>query len=777
MSKILRVLVVEDNPADADFIHEMLPDTGPVMFHIESVERLAEAIARLDRGNIDLVLLDLGLPDSQGLDTLHQLRQAAPGIPVIVLSGNDDQGLAVTAVHDGAQDYLVKGQISANLLARTARYAYERQKTLEALQQNMEAALRAANTLRLQGTALESAANSIVITDRDGRIEWVNPAFTIQTGYSAGEAIGKNQSQLIKSGQHDAEFYRLLWETIAAGKIWRGEIVDRRKDGSLYTAELTVTPVHGLTGELTHFIGIKQDITARKQSENALRESAEHYRLLFDENPIPMWLFDPATLSFLQVNSAAIKNYGYTRKEFLAMTVKDIRSPGEIPAMGQIIIRSISETVNASDVRHRRKDGSIIQVEVVVQPMRFADRAALLVVATDVTEKKLLEQKFLHAQRLESVGMLASGIAHDLNNILAPIMLAAPMMRNHITMEPRGTRLLAMIEASATRGAALVKQILGFVHSSSDTLHPIQVKHLARDIISVLEETLPKSIQIEYAFSSDLWPAQGNATQIHQVLMNLCVNARDAMPSGGTLKLTAANCHLDDDAAAAIAGARAGTWLRLEVSDTGTGIPPDVLKKMWTPFFTTKGPGLGTGLGLSTVRSIALGHHGFIDLRTAVGQGTTIAVYLPASVGKADQPGSAPPVVPRGQGERILVADDEPSICDTISASLAEYGYAPVSCADGMEALALFYAEPDNFSLIITDVSMPRLGGLELAKTIRQMRPHLPILAMSGQSGGTEKNIEITAIKSGSDAFMNKPFKIGELLPVVHRLLHPAGKG
>ena len=536
-------------------------------------------------------------------------------------------------------------------------------------------------------------------------------------------------------------------------------------------------PVRSPQGRIVQAVVTFADITGLKRAEDALRLSEENYRLLFKGNPLPMWVHDFKTYRFLAVNEAAVRHYGYTQEEFLAITIRQICNPED----EQELLRRLEEDRNKGEstgtARHRRKDGTTLHVETMSKRTTYEGKPARLVLVSDVTERKLIQDKFLHAQRLESVGMLAAGIAHDLNNVLAPIMLTAPMLRGHMPT-PRDTRMLDMIERSATRGAGLVKQILGFVRTATSEFQPTQVKHLARDIISVLEETLPKSIRFEHAVSSALWVVQGNATQIHQVLMNLCVNARDAMPSGGTLRFSAANCRLETAEAAIIPGARAGTWLRLEVSDTGTGISPEVLENIWTPFFTTKQAGQGTGLGLSTVRSIALGHQGFIDLHTFVGRGTTIAVYLPASTGEPDQTVSAPPAenIPCGQGQRILVADDEPSIRDAVTDRLAEHGYKPVSCVDGMEALALFYAEPNEFSLVITDVDMPRLGGLELAKTIRQLRPNLPIIAMSGLSSPASSSPDLPVIQTVVSAFMNKPFQPDELLTVAHRLLNPTGK-
>lgn len=512
------------------------------------------------------------------------------------------------------------------------------------------------------------------------------------------------------------------------------------------------------------------------ETQTELRESAERYRTLFESNPVPMWLSDPGTLRFLAVNGAAVRHYGYTHEEFLAMTIKAIHPPEDIPALLQFLENEEADATKSGESRHRRKDGTIMQVEIISTPLRFGERAVRLVLATDVTEKKLLEAKFLHAQRLESIGMLAAGIAHDLNNMLAPILFAAPLLRGSLTA-PRDRKILDTVERSAVRGAGLVKQILGFVHNAAGERRPTQVKHLARDIVSLIEETFPKSIELRYDIPTDLWPVDGNATQIHQVLLNLCVNARDAMPQGGTLRLVATNRQLDASGAAAIPEATPGAWLMLEVGDTGTGIPPDVLESIWTPFFTTKGIGKGTGLGLPTVRGIVASHHGFIDLQTEVGRGSTFRVYLPASEGEATQSGTAAPVAnSEHQGELILVVDDDAAFREIVADVLRQQGYRVVGCADGMEAMTAFNAHLGKVSLVVTDVDMPRLGGLALARALVKICPGIRLIAISGAASGSTGDADIPAIQTLAHALLLKPFKPDALLGAVQRVLNGAQK-
>ena len=755
--------------------------------------------------------------------------------------------------------------------------------------------------LRLQSSAVTAAANAIVITDRNGTIVWVNPSFTILTGYTPVEAIGKNPRDLVKSGQQEPKIYQSLWETILAGRVWHGELINRRKDGSLYFEEQTITPVCNAAAEITHFIGIKQDLTARKRAERevsnsyemlqrvinnipqhvfwkdrnlcylgantifarsgglrspaeiigksdfdlAWKRSAEAYRaddraviesgvpkLNFEEeqqrpdgslrwlrtSKLPLIGNEGEILGLLGIyeditglkagesllreqneilsnshegvmvvnlanqvslwNDAAEKILGWTRAEVMGRPPEELLGTDYISVMTALRAAVEREGFWNGELRAHTRDGRKIDIDcrtTLVRDKAGRPRARLTLFA-DITEKKLLEEKFLHAQRLESIGMLAAGIAHDLNNVLAPIVFGAPILRDSLS-SARDLKILDTLTRSAERGAALVNQILGFVRNTTSEFQSTQVKYLVHDIISLIEETFPKSIQLEHQIPSDLWPVTGNATQIHQVLLNLCVNARDAMPQGGTLRITATNLRLVAAAAGAIPGARSGAWLVLEIADTGTGIPPEVLEHIWEPFFTTKGSGKGTGLGLGTVRGIVSSHHGFIELRTKVGRGSAFRVFLPAAADESPAPTSLSPVhVPDGHGELILVVDDDVPLRDLVSDTLEKHGYRVIGCGNGVDAIALFDVRPGDIPLVITDVEMPRLGGLALARALLQRQPDIRLLAMSGLSSSEAGSSDSPEIQKLAHAFLLKPFTPEDLLAAMYRLLHPPEK-
>jgi signal transduction histidine kinase len=390
---------------------------------------------------------------------------------------------------------------------------------------------------------------------------------------------------------------------------------------------------------------------------------------------------------------------------------------------------------------------------------------------TDITDRERLHEQFLRAQRMENLGLLAAGIAHDLNNTLAPILLAAPMLREQVG-DGSGLKLVDTLERSAERGSQLVRQILSFAHGVGGEHQLVQPKHLLRDIASVIDGTFPKSIELQSHIASDLWPVKGNPTQIHQVLLNLCVNARDAMPAGGTLRLRAENVTVQGAVAATMPQACSGSFVMLQVEDTGTGIPPEILTRMWEPFFTTKEAGRGTGLGLSTVRSIVEAHRGYLDVQSRLGEGTRFRVYLPAAELTAPDRGDASlRSRPCGRGELVLVVDDEDQIRDITAEILGRHGYRVICACDGTDATAVLAQRADEIRLVISDLHMPNLDGATLARMLRRSRVEAKILMMSGMASGLGDGVEFQS-EECADGLILKPFRPDELLQAVARLLY-----
>lgn len=509
-----------------------------------------------------------------------------------------------------------------------------------------------------------------------------------------------------------------------------------------------------------------RDVSAQKQADLRLREQAA----LLDQagDAIIVTQLDGRIKYW---NSAAERLFGHARAALLGRNLAEI-----FPALTLDLLTQLeAKAPGASEWQHE-----IVLHDSAGRPLDMDLRISLatdaatrpngrILIGTDITQRKKLQEQFLRAQRLESIGMLAAGIAHDLNNILAPIGMLSGILRRKLS-DKSDERYLETLDTCTQRGTGLVRQILSFAHGITGEASVVQVKHLLRDIVQMITETFPKSIILDTHIPTDLWPIKCNPTQIHQVLLNLCVNARDAMPNGGTLTIRGENLTLDAEAAREIQGARPGNWLVLHLQDSGTGMPPEILARIWEPFFTTKGLDKGTGLGLPTVRGIIETHDGFINIETAVGSGTTFRVYLPvAEINAADDAREPSRKSGRGHGEAVLVADDEATIRDTTSALLASEGYRPFTASNGLEALKLLESRVSEFSLVITDQEMPILGGTELARTIRARFPHLKVLGISGSVGAAE--ILDANNKGLIDAFLPKPFTEHDLLATVEKLL------
>ncbi|ACB74415.1 signal transduction histidine kinase, nitrogen specific, NtrB [Opitutus terrae PB90-1] len=612
----------------------------------------------------------------------------------------------------------------------------------------------------LLGTALEGAPNGILITDLHGTIEWANPAFVRASGYAADELVGKNP-RLLKSGHHRSEFYTELWRTILAGQTWHGEVVNRRKNGELYVEDLTIIPVRNAAGAIRQFVAISQDITGRKGAERRVREQAA----LLDQASDAIVVADlNHRVSFW--NRGAERLFGTSAREMLGRTLEEAFALDR--DVGPTAFHdALAEPRDwRGELRSRNQAGRTMIIETSVTMLRddHGQPTGRLCISADVTHRKALEEQFLRVQRMENLGMLAAGISHDLNNILAPMRMVGPLLRDRLS-EPRDLRLLDTLESCAARGAGLVRQILGFAQGVAGEHRVVQVKHLLRDITDVIAASFPKSIVLEDEIPADLWPVNGNPTQIHQVVLNLCVNARDAMPEGGTLRLRGQNCLLDEETARTIEGARPGPWLVLQVEDTGTGIPADVLSRIWEPLFTTKAPDKGTGLGLSTVRGIVAQHQGLVTVKTEVNRGTTFSVYLPVEETAVTGTGTASPfAATAARGEQVLFVDDEASICELATAVLSRHGYRVLTARDGAEAIAQFAPRIADIALVITDLDMPTLDGAALCRVIHTLSPDTKILATSGF-------VQAAPPKEAFSGFLPKPFTPEKLLKIVEEAL------
>jgi len=806
--------------------------------------------------------------------------------------------------------------------------AIENARLYEATQKELRDRKRAEGQILLQATALEAAANAIVITDREGRILWINRAFELLTGFPAEEVAGKDM-RILNSDTQDEAFFTTMWETILAGRTWHGKMVNIRKDGIKYIEEQTITPVRDETGEITHFIAIKQDITDRREAEERIEQQTEDLQLLsalnerinrgdtlkdtveflshesidiFDSMGMTIYLlsedekfleaqnlslptslinrieekikfkisnhrleikpdseigtilssqnpllvndaeginkiFDefaelidlpitnlnslrekllPSILSLIKVhsiiliplisegrsigllilgrtkpftdkdqarivsvanqvtraidrkrteeamrqsesnyrnvfegvqdaifvesmegkildiNSRACEMYEWSREELLLMTIKDLvpeSHPVVLPC--EMVARGLSDqTLSTMNIR---SSGEIFPVEISVKLQKWGDQDVMLVVVRDVTEAQLAQRQALLQDRLAAVGQLAAGIAHDFNNILGTIMLYSELLLNDQSISTKGKERIDTIFNQAKRGSTLTTQVLDFSRRSIMEKHPIDLVPFFTDLEQLLSRTLPENVKIKMDFNGEPgYFINADPTRMQQVIMNLALNARDAMPKGGELSFKLDQVEVQTGQPP-YPGMQAGNWVRMHVSDTGSGIDPDVMMHIYEPFFTTKPQGKGTGLGLSQVYGIVKQHNGFIDADSTPGEGTTFMIYLPAITEHVETDDTKGEILTQtGRGETILVVEDDDATRNAICEILESQGYTIFCAEDGAVALSELEARDGGIELIISDLVMPNMGGRDLYDEVSDRYPNIKMVLITG---------------------------------------------
>ncbi|MGI2905045.1 hybrid sensor histidine kinase/response regulator [Tolypothrix sp. VBCCA 56010] len=517
------------------------------------------------------------------------------------------------------------------------------------------------------------------------------------------------------------------------------------------------------------FAYVVEDITERKQAEQQIREQAALLDISTDaivvrdlSNKILLW------------NKTAEKLYGWKAEEAMGGNINQLDNNSLLQQ--EIYQAVLSNGTWQGELQKHSKSGKQIIVESRWTLVRDEHQKAksILVVDTDITQKKQIEAQFLRAQRMESLGTLASGIAHDLNNMLSPVLMSVPLLKAKLSDE-RSHAVLSIVENNAKRGASLVKQVLSFARgiegdSPKETLRDrtvLQLKHQIWEMKQIIEQTFPKSIKVHTEIQSDLWHICADSTQIHQVLINLCVNARDAMPNGGTLNISAKNIFIDENFAKMQLDAKVGSYILLSVADTGIGISQETLERIFEPFFTTKEFGKGTGLGLSTVMGIVKGHGGFITTSSALNIGAKFQVYLPAVNTDAIRQEENQEIF-TGQKELILIVDDEASIREITTTSLEKYNYKAITASDGIEAIALYAQHKNEIKAAIIDMMMPNMDGATTINTLKKMNPLLPIIAVSGLPISEQVLLNKTYKHA---AFLPKPYTTQQLLQSLHQVL------
>ncbi len=529
------------------------------------------------------------------------------------------------------------------------------------------------------------------------------------------------------------------------------------------------------TGKVVRVRGSFQDVTELYEATAALRESEARFRELAETINEVFWITDPGKTRMLYVSPAYERIWGATCAHLYAAPLSWLEAvhPEDRDRVAAAAATKQATGEYNETYRIVRPDGGLRWVQDQAFPVRDADGRVVRIVgvAEDITEKKRIETQFLRAQRTEAVGALAGGVAHDLNNILTPVLMAAGVLKGEAA-EANNLELISMIEQSARRGADIIRQLLTFSRGVEGERIVLQPRHLIREMAAIVRETFPREIELLVDVAADLWNVEANSTQLHQVLLNLCVNARDAMPAGGRLMIEARNCQLAPEGRELVGELKPGPHVLITVADTGCGMAPEVLERIFEPFFTTKEPGKGTGLGLSTVLGIVRSHGGHVGVASEPGRGSRFKVYLPARPAGDSAAVAAAAAPASGRGELVLVVDDEGTIREMARHVLEKGGYRVLVARNGEEALSLALQHAGALRVVLTDMMMPIMDGLALTRALHSIDLGIVVIATSGMDQET-KRPDLAAL--GVYDFLPKPCAATEMLATVRRALDERG--
>jgi PAS domain S-box-containing protein len=891
-SDTMSVLLIERDNTNTSCFGDVVSASGITRLEMKRVGDLSEALRHIAVEFVDIIVLDLDIPSTEDFDALKELRRAAETMPIVVLANSEDPLTAGKALLEGAQQYLPKREINRDFIAQVLGVADYRSRL------NTVTEIAPESLLRLT-RAIEQIGDAVVVTDTAGMIEYVNPAFEEITGYTREEVVGQTP-RLLKSTAHDDQFYRDLWNTVLHGKTFRAEFVNKRKDGSVYYEEKTITPVKDSTGRITHFIATGKDITERKEAEEELRKMAGTLQAIIEASPLAILTLD-TNMTVRAWNPAAERIFGWRRIEVIGKP-NPVICDEELRDLIDKALRN--EMMGSLSVKRERKDGRLIDVTISPSPLRdtegqfcglmalieditekkqadeerarmqealrrserqlsliaanaldaifaldlsgqvtyvnpaieertgykvdevyekglcvfahpddqpklkqlwkrlveghecpdeefrivtkegktkwcsgswgplFDERAVQVGVQgymRDISEHKTLQAQFLQSQKMEAVGRLAGGVAHDFNNLLTAIIGYSQIVLSQLEeADPMHERIQEVLKAGL-RGSSLTRQLLAF--SRKQVLQPavLDLNTLLDDLNKMLRRLIGEDTELLLILEPDLGRVKADPGQIEQVIMNLAVNARDAMPQGGRLIVETKNIEINEGFVLEPVGLNAGRYVMLSVTDTGCGMDQETIEHIYEPFFTTKEMGKGTGLGLSTVYGIVIQSDGKIVVDSEEGKGTRFRIYLP----RVDDPAellnvrSSSMAGDRGN-ETILVVEDDELLRKLASDILSITGYNVLQAANAGEALLHCERFEGPIQLMITDVVMPQMSGRELSERVELIRREMKVLFMSGY---TDDAVVRHGITSAGRPFIQKPFSPADLARKVRDVL------
>ncbi|HUI69978.1 MAG TPA: response regulator, partial [Spirochaetia bacterium] len=763
----LRILYATENDNDLEAMLRYFQRFAPHL-RLDSVKKPLDVVWKMaasgteDRPPCDVLLLDGRLEGTNAIELLQALHeQGDTETPVVIVAaGQDDQEIAAQALRLGAADYVIRDESYLRRLPTVLENAYFRTQ----LSREKE---RLASSMQTMRAIIACSPIAIISIGTEGRVQSWNPAATQMFGWTQSEVLGRRVPFLPE--ENPGNFEGFLARTLVGSPLTNVEIRRARRDGTPIDVSISTAPLRDPAGKVTGAIWMVTDISGRRHDEEKIAEQA---RLL--DFALDAIIVRGTDERLLYANKAAVKLYGYSLEELRQMPTTDLVVPDDLPRFEEGRRLLVESGEWEGELRQRSKQGRIISVHSrwsLVRDSAGFPRARL-VINRDIGRQKELEKQVRRTQRMESLGTLASGIAHDLNNILSPVMMSVDMLRMRYTSSS-DQQMLQIVDTSVRRGSEIVRQMLSFARGTEGELVPLQLRHVTREIESILRESFPKNIAITTDVPKDLPLILGDATQLHQVIINLCVNSRDALPNGGNIRIIARADTLTPQMAAENPGARSGPCVLLSVEDDGTGIPLSVQEKVFEPFFTTKEKGKGTGLGLSTVHSIVRGHGGVVQFTSNEGRGTRFDIYLPAVVAEAKlEPDEAVPAIPLGSGELILVIDDDVSILQITREILESYDYKVITATSGIAAVeAAADTQESALRLILSDLDMPAMGGASVVAALREAHGKVPVIIMSGLPPASDSP-EVTRLDV--QGIIGKPFQAEELLVLIRDVLDSA---
>jgi PAS domain S-box-containing protein len=754
----LQILHLEDNDADAELVQEQLR-RGGVEAEIVRVRGEREFSEEIARGELDIILADCHCSQFNGLKALSLAREKRAEVPFVFVCKALDHHHAMESLSAGASDFVLKQHLPQ--LVPAVRRA------LDASQTRTELRIAREN-LRTQAELLDLANDSIILCDADGTIRYWNRGSERTYGWSKEEAVGQNVDTLLQT--HFVDGVSDIATTLRTQSHWEGELQQVRRDG---------TPIH----VMSHWtlksntpdssrLQINTDITAQKHAEGALRRSEERYRRFVDEDLTANLIIRPDG-TILTCNPAFVRMFGFNSTEhalasnFLSL-LRNRKDGAELFVEAR---QNRAVERNELEMRHLGGEAVYVAARLVGSFDQDGELHELQAYLFNDTKRKRLEQQLVQAQKMEGLGTLAGGIAHDFNNILAIILGYAGQIESRMAQPEQIAHAVKVIREAVERGAALVQQLLTSARQAEAHFSPVDVNALLTELERMLQATFPKMITFELRLQQNLPPIKADRSQIHQVLLNLCVNARDAMPLGGTICLETSLVSREA-VAEHFTGADAKQYGCMRVRDTGCGMTPEVKAHIFEPFFTTKERAKGTGLGLSVVYGVVNNHGGFVHVETAPAAGTTFNIYLPVRHTAQTSLSDASPAGPHArEAQTILLVEDEEMLRDLGVQILEGEGYRVIAAKDGLEAVELFALHRDSIGLVVCDLGLPRLGGRDAFMKMKEIKPSVRAIVASGY---LEPSVRSEILRAGVIDTIQKPYDFREMLEKIRSVIGKA---